>query len=231
MPRIRSIKPDFFTSEDVASLPYRARLTWIGLWTHVDDHGRAKDNPKLIRAAVWPLDDLTLDDVVDDLDQLVAAGRIVRYASDGSGFLAIVGWHDHQAINRPKDSRFPAPAPGTHPRVCSHGAITAPSVIQHPRVTPGGEGRGREQGGDARDFVTATTEPPLRCSRHVNTTDDKPCRPCGDARRAHDAWVRAQRARPTPVPGPGSAPRCSDHPQEAAHACRSCAADRKAAAS
>lgn len=41
MAKIRSIKPDFFTSEDVSALPLRARLTWIGLWTHCDDHGRA----------------------------------------------------------------------------------------------------------------------------------------------------------------------------------------------
>ena len=27
---IRTIKPDFFASDDVAELPIRARLTWIG---------------------------------------------------------------------------------------------------------------------------------------------------------------------------------------------------------
>jgi hypothetical protein len=42
MPRIRSIKPDFFKSEDVAALPLRARLLWIGLWTQCDDHGRTR---------------------------------------------------------------------------------------------------------------------------------------------------------------------------------------------
>ncbi len=37
--RIRQIKPDFFSDPDVARLPIRARLTYIGLWTIADDAG------------------------------------------------------------------------------------------------------------------------------------------------------------------------------------------------
>ena len=223
MARIRSIKPEFFTSEDVSALPLRARLTWIGLWTHCDDHGRAKDNVKLIKAAVWPLDDVSLRDVEDDLTALAEAGRIIRYEAAGGRFLAVVKWHDHQAINRPKDSKHPAPhAPG----VCSHGGVSDPSVTPHGAVTPGGEGRGREQGGDARG-----AEPPLRCPKHEGSSDDPPCRACGTARRVHDSWVRAQKARPTPVPGPGDEPRCPvpEHGSELARNCRLCASERKAA--
>ena len=57
MARIRSIKPEFFTSEVIASLPLSARLTFIGLWTYVDDNGVGLDNERLILAAVWPLED------------------------------------------------------------------------------------------------------------------------------------------------------------------------------
>lgn len=49
MARIRTIKPSFFRSEDVAALPLRARLLWIGLWTQCDDQGRTKDNKQLIK--------------------------------------------------------------------------------------------------------------------------------------------------------------------------------------
>ncbi len=109
MARIRSIKPGFFTSEDVSELPLRARLTWIGLWTHCDDQGRAKDNVKLIKAAVWPLDDVSLREVEDDLATLAAHGRIVRYEVDGRRYLVVVNWHDHQKPNRPTPSKLPAP--------------------------------------------------------------------------------------------------------------------------
>lgn len=91
MPRIRSIKPSFFLSEDVAALPLRARLLWIGLWTHCDDAGRAKDNARLIKGAVWPLDNVTLADIEDDLATLADHGRIVRYEVDEQ---AVPG--DHQ---------------------------------------------------------------------------------------------------------------------------------------
>lgn len=127
MARIRTIKPSFFTSEDVAELSFRARLTWIGLWTHCDDEGRAKDNVKLIKAAVWPLDDVSFEDVEADLAELAERGRIVRYEVDGRRYLEVVNWRAHQKINRPSPSKFPPP-PTTHGddpqgRCCSCGAV------------------------------------------------------------------------------------------------------------
>jgi len=113
MARIRTIKPQFFTSEDVSVLPLRARLTWVGLWTHVDDAGRAKDNVKLIKAAVWPLDEVSFADVEEDLATLAEHGRIVRYAAAGGRFLAVTNWSDHQKINKPTPSKIPPPpSPG-----------------------------------------------------------------------------------------------------------------------
>lgn len=109
MPRIRTYKPEFFTSEDVSVLPFRARLTWLGLWTQCDDHGRTKDNVKLIKAAVWPLDDVSLRDVEEDLSTLDGRGRIVRYTVSDVRFLAVVNWHFHQSVNRPGKPKFPAP--------------------------------------------------------------------------------------------------------------------------
>ena len=109
MARIRSIKPDFFTSEAVSDLPMRARLTWVGLWTQCDDHGRAKDNSRLIKAAIWPLDNVSLSEIEEDLITLADHRRIVRYVVDGKGFLAVVNWHEHQAISKPSKMRHPAP--------------------------------------------------------------------------------------------------------------------------
>jgi hypothetical protein len=112
MARIRSIKPSFFRSEDVSALPFRARLTWIGLWTHCDDAGRTKDNARLIKGDVWPLDQVSLRDIEDDLDTLAAHGRIVRYEVDAKRYLEIVNWHVHQAISKPTPSRIPGPSAG-----------------------------------------------------------------------------------------------------------------------
>jgi hypothetical protein len=109
MARIRTIKPDFFGSLTIASLTLHARLTFIGLWTHCDDEGRCVDDPRLIRAAAWPLDDRVAADVEEDLRALTEASLIVRYEVDGRRYIAVRTWLEHQRINRPTPSRFPAP--------------------------------------------------------------------------------------------------------------------------
>jgi hypothetical protein len=38
--RIRTIKPEFFTSEDIVSLPPLTRLLYIALWCEADKEGR-----------------------------------------------------------------------------------------------------------------------------------------------------------------------------------------------
>lgn len=116
MARIRTIKPEFFTSLTIAALPLAARMTFIGLWTHVDDSGRCVDDTRLVRAAIWALDDRTLGDVDDDLKALYEAGLIYRYEVSQRRFLEVSGWAEHQKISHPTESRLPArPAPEDGP--------------------------------------------------------------------------------------------------------------------
>jgi hypothetical protein len=108
MARIRTVKPEFFTSVTVAELTRDARLAWVGLWTHVDDVGRCPDEPRLIKAALFPLDDdLPAEDVEQLLVELAAAGRITRYQVNGRRYLEVVGFRDHQKIDRPRPSKLP----------------------------------------------------------------------------------------------------------------------------
>lgn len=211
MARIRTYKPELFKSLDVAALPLRARWTWLGLWSQCDDHGRFQDILQLIKAEVWPLDDVSLRDVAEDLDTLDRHGRIVRYTVDGRSFLAVQNWHHHQAINRPGKPKYPAPPvpigvpePGenNHCALCwdlhvrlsesspvdnstqdkSAGhTLTDNSLRTHGTLTPGRD-QGRDQGGDAR---TRASPEPRTCPKHPNGTDD-PCRACADARRSAD---------------------------------------------
>ncbi|MFI7563827.1 hypothetical protein ACIBVM_18555 [[Kitasatospora] papulosa] len=112
MARIRTIKPTFFTSLTIADLSFEQRLTFIGLWTHVDDEGRCVDDARLIKAAVWPLDDRTAADVEDDLRALTELSLITRYTLTRRSFIAVTGWAEHQRINRATPSKYPAPEQG-----------------------------------------------------------------------------------------------------------------------
>lgn len=112
MARIRNIKPEFFTSEAVSALPLRARLTWIGLWVHCDNHGRARDNVRIIKGAVWPLDDVSLKDIEEDLATLADHGRIVRYEVDGKRYLEVTNWGEHQYGAFKDNPKYPDPNDG-----------------------------------------------------------------------------------------------------------------------
>lgn len=126
MARIRSIKPDAFKSDTLSQIPRGVRWTFAGLWTYLDDDGYGRDNVRLIKAALYPLDeDVTVDVIADDLKQLEAIGSICRYEDDGKGYLHVPkspdkGW-DHQKINRPTPSKFPLCPEHS---VMTHGALT-----------------------------------------------------------------------------------------------------------
>ena len=147
MARIRTIKPEFFTSLTIASLSLEARLTFIGLWTHVDDAGRCVNDGRLIKAALWPLDDRLTEDIVSDLGALTEASLIAQYEVRGRRYLAITNWAEHQRINRPTKSTLPGPDdPDATPLTCENRSFTEPSVKPHGTVTEPslGERKGKE---------------------------------------------------------------------------------------
>lgn len=128
MARIRTIKPSFFTSFAMSEHPHSTRLTFIGLWTYVDDEGRAPDDARLVKAAVWPLDDdMTAKKVENELRRLAEAGQIIRYSIGDRRYLQVSQWKDHQRINRPTDSLHPPPDEFVIPQ----GPLTEGSLNGH----------------------------------------------------------------------------------------------------
>lgn len=149
MARIRTIKPSFFTSLTIADLSLTARLTFIGLWTHVDDDGRCTWDPRLIKAAIWPLDDRPLSAITQDVQSLTESSLITHYVVSERSFLAVNGWREHQRINRRTPSTLPGPESG---RICPVTCGNEPSLRTHGGLTEGslGEGKGREGNREGR---------------------------------------------------------------------------------
>ncbi len=115
MARKRVISPELFTSESVASLPIPTRYTWVGLLCYLDDMGRGKDNPALIKAAVWPLDDsYTSRKVASDVQKLVQLGSLCRFECCGVPLLHVPTWSLWQKISHPTASKL-CPCPGHEP--------------------------------------------------------------------------------------------------------------------
>ena len=115
--RIRSIKPEFWSSPDIAALSDSDRLLFIGLWSYVDDHGRGRDDIALIVAALYPHDMVanpldTVAKVRDGLARLSEADLILRYTVASRTYFLVTGWSKHQRVDKPKASRIPAPEEG-----------------------------------------------------------------------------------------------------------------------
>ena len=108
--RIRTIKPEFWRSEDIAALSIEDRLLFIGLWSYVEDNGVGRDEPQLIQCDLYPLDTFTEASLRTHggLMRLSQQGLITRFEGpDGRRYLQINSWDKHQKINRPSKPRFP----------------------------------------------------------------------------------------------------------------------------
>lgn len=133
MARIRSIKPEAFTSETLSGCSVAARWTFAGLWTVCDDDGRARSDPRLIKGAIWPLDDdVTAKDVAAMLDELESAGLICRYEAQGKGYLHAVNFTEHQKPNRPTPSKLPACCKPVHGGLSEDSRRTQANSAQPP---------------------------------------------------------------------------------------------------
>jgi hypothetical protein len=108
MARIRSIKPEFWTSEQVMGLNPVTRLLFIGMWNFADDFGRMPFAPGTIKAQIMPSDALTIAQVRDMIMELDSAGLIIVYSAEGRDYIQVTGW-SHQKIDKPHKPKCPAP--------------------------------------------------------------------------------------------------------------------------
>lgn len=98
MPRIRSLKPDFFSDEKMAPLPVITRFVFMGLISMADDAGRVIDNVKIIDAFIFPETSETSRGSLDDLSAMKRIRRGVT--SSGQRIIEIVNWNRHQKIEK-----------------------------------------------------------------------------------------------------------------------------------
>jgi hypothetical protein len=144
--RIRSVKPDCWADEAISPLSRDARLLFVVLITFADDDGRFRDlAPQIIGHGYAEDSDVTAKKVTAWMDELVAAGVVIRYEVDGKAYATFPNWHKHQRINRWSASSLPrCPMPAAAvivrhkddaPSVNAHGELTEASVNAHDETT------------------------------------------------------------------------------------------------
>jgi hypothetical protein len=104
--RIRTIKPEFFTSEDICGLSPLARLLYVALWCEADKEGRLTWKPKTFKLRYFPADACQIEDLAREL---VDSNLVVLY---GDGLAYIPGFTTHQHVNPRESVSILPPPPG-----------------------------------------------------------------------------------------------------------------------
>lgn len=159
MARIRTVKPEFFTSEDIVNLSPLARLLYIAIWCEADKEGRLVWKPMTFKLRYFPGDNC---DIQAMCEEIVSAGLVKLY---GEGFAVVPSFKAHQHINpRESDSQLPEPVaiPTRKARV----------TTRQPRDSDaqgGREGKGKEGNEDSGE--PETVSPPVVSIPLIDKTD------------------------------------------------------------
>jgi hypothetical protein len=180
MARIRTVKPEFWSSEQVMACAPISRLLFIGIWNFADDAGRIADSAKSIKAQIFPGDDhVYAESVRGMIDELAGNGLLMKYEVDGKGYLQITGWK-HQRIDKPQPPKHPAPNSTNET-----GALATDLILSNPK--------GAYLSGDAALARSPSGEHRAAAS-NIATTRLVGKRPSEMTRLELDAQIAAKRA-------------------------------------
>lgn len=200
MARIRTIKPDFWKSEKLAErLPgadgRQARLLFIGLWNFSEDHGVIRGKASYIRSELFPYDeDVTTADVERWLGLLEAGGFVVRFIRDGSTYLWIRKFSEHQRIEKPSKPTLPSPSEAERDPYRE-----TPGGLREPSPTPPEKARMEVEGEVEVDTEVEVDQKPLSAAptgRPVLDLAPTVADPPSPARRVFEHWRKVMNKGP-----------------------------------
>lgn len=133
MANIRSIKREFFTSNDIICLSPLARLLYIGIWLEADREGRFAWHPSSLKVRYLPTDECDIDEICREL---LERGLVVLYEGDQRPLAHVPTFLTHQRPHtREAESKLPPPVPleslGSNPRKPRRASKTAKADGHH----------------------------------------------------------------------------------------------------
>ena len=131
MPRMRILKPEFYSDYKILELNFMERQLFQGLWIFSTDKGNMEFSLKSIKAQIFPADDLNLQEIENGLLKMHNLELIILYNDKFKNYLQVVNWEKHQTINRPTPSFIPLYNQELH----AHGILTEGSLNTHGGLT------------------------------------------------------------------------------------------------
>lgn len=104
----RILNSSICTSESIDELDFFQESFFYRLLVSVDDYGNFDARAKIIRAAVFPLKDVSLKDIETALDALAQQGMLQFYTVKGKRYIHLTGWTRFQRLRNSKH-KYPAP--------------------------------------------------------------------------------------------------------------------------
>lgn len=193
MPRIRTIKPDFWMNEDVAEWSRDTRLVFLGLLTYCQDHGVGSANVRRLASQILPMDDpAEASEIIRRaLDESSHTGQVVLYEHDGRPLYWVTKFKEHQRVDRPGKCDLPLPTPHQVASSARREVTPAPVLTSEdePRLT-----LVEDSTNDRRTLVPVVERSGREGEETTSSslvTSDKPARPDVEAlcRRLHEKLV------------------------------------------
>lgn len=149
MPRIRSVKPEFWQDSRMSRLPALERLVFLCTWSMADDEGRIEGDA----LAVWRFGSFREDsrEVARALEALRGLGRLVLYEVEGNPYIQVTHFSKHQRIDHASKSKYPAPTDSCNLLSESSRVIRESSRILAPDLEQGAGSRDLERGAGSRE--------------------------------------------------------------------------------
>ena len=128
MPRIRTLKPEFWDSPSTGQADLAPRLAFMAMWNWADDSGRGTANLKNLEAFCFPHDTITelprkgcgnsadgrggWRNFAEVCGEVAEAYGVVFYRVKGRDYYWIPSFADHQSRDFRKSSRYPTAEEG-----------------------------------------------------------------------------------------------------------------------
>jgi hypothetical protein len=138
MPRIRTIKPEFWTDSKTGTLSPFATKLFLGLLNHCDDYGVVPLDLAEFKAKILPYEEGDIATVIAEplQSELIARKLVIHFRHDGEEYLFIRTFHKHQRVNRPGPPLIPGWKRGDTPEsfIAGGGSEQLPQGIEQQQL-------------------------------------------------------------------------------------------------
>lgn len=166
MPRIRTVKPEFWAHEELSEFPPETHMLAAALLNYADDEGYFNANPKLVKAVCCPLRDDSMS-IQGSIKQLAQIGYIdLATGVDGKRYGLVRKFKDHQVISRPKESKIKDLIKEWDSSMNNHGSINDESSEERKGKEQGKE---VEQGTGNREQADKLPTPAEQAIEYLNS--------------------------------------------------------------